>query len=372
LVLVMGAAIVRDGRVLAARRTTPPETAGGWELPGGKGEPAESPDAAIVREVAEELSCSIEVTGNLAGEVEIRDGYVLRAALARLVEGEPVPRESEHDAVRWLGPEELEDVRWLPADVPFLDELREILLDGEPLDGGNLGEVVRIGHTVRRATGPWTPAVHALLDHLETQGMPAVPRVVGTDARAREVLTFQPGRVVDVDQEMLSDGQLASLVTWVRMLHHRTAGFGHPGPWRFPTTDAAEVVAHNDVAPYNVAFDGDRVAGVFDWDLAAPSTPLMELGHLCWTCIPLFRPIDPAAAARRLALVAETYGGPSAVELLDAAETRVRRSIEVIQGWVETGAPGVDRMIAADEPGRTLEALARWADRRPQIEKELS
>jgi 8-oxo-dGTP diphosphatase len=137
-VLVMGAAIVREGRVLAARRTTPPETSGGWEFPGGKVEPGESPEAAIVREVAEELGCGIEVTGHLAGEVAVRGGHTLRVALAHLAQGEPAPREDEHDAIRWLGPEELTGVPWLPADLPFLEELREILHGGERLDGGNV------------------------------------------------------------------------------------------------------------------------------------------------------------------------------------------------------------------------------------------
>ena len=73
---------------------------------------------------------------------------------------------SEHDAVRWLTPEELDDVDWLPSDRPFLPELRDLLLAGEPLVGGNVGGAVRIGPTVRRLTGPWTPAVHALLEHL--------------------------------------------------------------------------------------------------------------------------------------------------------------------------------------------------------------
>ena len=59
---VVGAAIVRDGRVLAARRTAPPEAAGRWELPGGKVESGETPDAALVREVAEELGCTVAVT----------------------------------------------------------------------------------------------------------------------------------------------------------------------------------------------------------------------------------------------------------------------------------------------------------------------
>jgi 8-oxo-dGTP diphosphatase len=138
-VLVMGAAIVREGRVLAARRTSPPEAAGGWELPGGKVEDSESPAAAVVREVAEELGCGIEVTGMLTGEAPIRDGLTLRVAVAHLVEGEPVPLEAQHDAVRWLGPEELDEVAWLSPDVPFLDEVRELLLDGVPLEGEPAG-----------------------------------------------------------------------------------------------------------------------------------------------------------------------------------------------------------------------------------------
>lgn len=130
MVLVMGAAIVHGGRVLAARRTSPPELAGGWELPGGKVEEGEDPVAAVVREVAEELGCTIEVTGMLAGEAPIRDGLTLRVAVASLVEGEPVPVEAQHDAVRWLGPDELDEVAWLGPDVPFLDEVRGLLKKG--------------------------------------------------------------------------------------------------------------------------------------------------------------------------------------------------------------------------------------------------
>jgi 8-oxo-dGTP diphosphatase len=370
--LVVGAAIVHEGRVLAARRTTPPDTAGGWEFPGGKVEPGESPEAAIVREVAEELGCGIEVTGHLAGEVAVRGGHMLRVALARLDDREPVPRADEHDAVRWLGPEELEDVPWLAADVPFLEELREILLDGERLGGGNVGVVAKVGHTVRRATGPWTPAVHALLTHLDEVGMPAVPGVLGTDSRGREILTHRPGDVVDVDHDALTDARLVALVAWARTLHEKVAGFAHPGPWRYPAVEGATILAHNDLAPYNVCFAGARVAGVFDWDLAAPSTPSMELGLLAWTCVPLFRPTDPGDVARRVRLVAETYGGLSAVEVLEAAEVRVRHSAEVVRHWIETGAPGAEGMLAAGEPARTLGALADWALRRPEIEKELS
>ena len=123
---MVGAAILRDGRVLAARRTFPAEAAGRWEFPGGKVEPGETPDGALVREVAEELSCAIEVTAWLPDEVAIGDRHVLTVALARLVAGEPAPH--EHDQVRWLGADELEAVDWLDADRPFLAALRPALL----------------------------------------------------------------------------------------------------------------------------------------------------------------------------------------------------------------------------------------------------
>ena len=126
-VVVVGVAVIRHGRVLAARRTRPAEARGGWELPGGKVEPGETPEEAAAREVHEELGCTIRTTGHLSGEQPVGEGHVLRVALAELVDGEPVPH--EHDAVRWLQPEELDDVVWLPADRPFLLELREVLLD---------------------------------------------------------------------------------------------------------------------------------------------------------------------------------------------------------------------------------------------------
>ena len=123
--LVVAAAIVRSGRVLAARRTAPPEAAGRWELPGGKCEPGEPPREALEREIAEELGCDIEVTGWLHGSTEIGETYELRAAFARLVRGEPTP--TEHDQTRWLGQDEVDDVDWLEPDRPFLAEIRAAL-----------------------------------------------------------------------------------------------------------------------------------------------------------------------------------------------------------------------------------------------------
>jgi 8-oxo-dGTP diphosphatase len=123
--LVVGAAIVRDGRVLAARRGAPAAAAGRWEFPGGKAEAGEDAERAVVREVEEELGCRIAVIGMLAGAQPVDDRYTLRVAVAELTRGEPIP--TEHDAVRWLSAEQLDDVTWLGPDLPFLDELREVL-----------------------------------------------------------------------------------------------------------------------------------------------------------------------------------------------------------------------------------------------------
>ena len=120
----MGAAIVRAGRVLAARRTAPPELAGGWEFPGGKVEDGETPEVALVREIEEELGCAVEVTGWLTASVPLGE-HVLRVATARLTGGDPEP--TEHDAIRWLSAVELDEVRWLDNDQPFLAELAEVL-----------------------------------------------------------------------------------------------------------------------------------------------------------------------------------------------------------------------------------------------------
>jgi len=127
---VVGAAIVRDGRVLAARRTTPPSAAGRWEFPGGKVEPGETEAESLVRELLEELGIRVTVNRWLAGEAPIGEKYVLRVAIAHTDEGEPTP--TEHDRIRWLAAAELDDVDWLDSDRPFLVELSHLLnrLDG--------------------------------------------------------------------------------------------------------------------------------------------------------------------------------------------------------------------------------------------------
>jgi 8-oxo-dGTP diphosphatase len=124
-VVVVGAAVVRDGRLLACRRTTPPAAAGRWELPGGKVEPGESRDDALVREVREELGLAVEVTGWLDGSAPIGETHELQVGTCAVATWTPYP--TEHDRLRWLGAEQLDDVDWLEPDRPFLPALRAVL-----------------------------------------------------------------------------------------------------------------------------------------------------------------------------------------------------------------------------------------------------
>ena len=131
---VVGAAIVEAGRVLLARRGPEMSMPGKWEFPGGKVEPGEAPEAALVREVAEELGVRIEPEAFLGRGESDHDGtrIVLDVWLARRVGGEPAS--GEHDALGWFGAAELEALDWPEADLPILPELRRAL--GGTVSGG--------------------------------------------------------------------------------------------------------------------------------------------------------------------------------------------------------------------------------------------
>ncbi len=123
--VVVAGAIVQNGAVLAARRTRPPELAGQWELPGGKVEPGETDQDALVRELAEELGTTVAVGERIGGDLDIGDNRVLRCYLAEIISGVPVP--TEHDVLQWIGPEELDGLNWLDADWALLPDLRRRL-----------------------------------------------------------------------------------------------------------------------------------------------------------------------------------------------------------------------------------------------------
>ncbi|HVS16329.1 MAG TPA: (deoxy)nucleoside triphosphate pyrophosphohydrolase [Thermoanaerobaculia bacterium] len=127
---VVGAAIVRGGRVLVTRRGPAMALAGKWEFPGGKVETGEDPRAALRREIAEELGVTVTVGALLgrgtapAGEREI----VLDVYAARLEAGEIAP--VEHSEWGWFDADALGALDWAEADLPVLDPLDALLRAG--------------------------------------------------------------------------------------------------------------------------------------------------------------------------------------------------------------------------------------------------
>ena len=119
---VVCAVIERPGAVLVAQRPPHKHLPLQWEFPGGKVEADETPEAALRREIFEELSCTLAdlvpltVTEHDYGAVRIR----MTAFVASLEAGSPEPSPREHVAVRWLSPDDLRRVELAAADQPVV------------------------------------------------------------------------------------------------------------------------------------------------------------------------------------------------------------------------------------------------------------
>jgi 8-oxo-dGTP diphosphatase len=120
----------RPSQVLAARRSTAGALAGGWEFPGGKVEPGETPVSALHRELAEELQIRVRLGDELpapdGGTWPLAANLTMRLWFAELTSGTPTLTGS-HDELRWLSPGQLDDVEWLPADRDIVNRLRALL-----------------------------------------------------------------------------------------------------------------------------------------------------------------------------------------------------------------------------------------------------
>jgi hypothetical protein len=204
------------------------------------------------------------------------------------------------------------------------DETAEI-----SLAGGGRTTVGRRGGVVYRPVEPWTPAVHALLRHLEAVGFDAAPRLVGTGISpdGREQTTFIPGTFHQPGP--FTDAGLVELGSLVRRLHQATATFVPPADavwfdwhgreWTSPT-GGGRIVSHCDLAPWNVVIRDDLPVGLIDWEFAGPVEEMVALAQVCWLNVKLHDDVVAeteglpplAVRARQLRLLVDAYEMPAA------------------------------------------------------------
>lgn len=124
---VVAAVIIKDGKVYATKRGYG-SFKGGWEFPGGKIEPHESKEGALIREIKEELNVRIEVIKHLVStEYDYPEfKIILHSFISKIVDGELML--SVHSDSKWLSKDELRSVSWLPADIEALEETEKYLI----------------------------------------------------------------------------------------------------------------------------------------------------------------------------------------------------------------------------------------------------
>lgn len=203
--------------------------------------------------------------------------------------------------------------------------------------------VVRVGDTVRRVAGPWTPAVHEFLRLCATARIPYTPRPFGLDGEGREIVSFIPGVTLsDAPPEIRwSRDILRESAVLLRRIHDASIPLVSTDlAWRQPSHPPIEVICHNDFATYNLICRDGELSGAIDFDMASPGSRLWDFAYLAYRIVPF---VEDAVAFD------PTRDGD-----------RDERLLDLIAAYGAEWTPSeVTRMIA-----HRLEELALFTDRR--------
>jgi Ser/Thr protein kinase RdoA (MazF antagonist) len=243
-----------------------------------------------------------------------------------------------------------------------------------------------VGDTVRRATGPWSAAVHSLLRHLEARGFAGAPRFRGLDAQGREILTFLPGEVgrYPLPAYMWSDSALTGAARLLRRYHDATVGFVPPSDaqWQMVYPDPAqhEVLCHNDFAPYNLTFVDEQPVGIIDFDWAGPGPRLWDLAYAAYRFVPVSYATDvvalgladPARQATRLRRFCAAYGDADPLALLPWIEARLEQMCATIRTQAAAGNAAFQRQLEEGHLAHYQRERAAFHEHRPALAAALT
>ena len=222
--------------------------------------------------------------------------------------------------------------------------------------------------------GPWTAAVHALLQHLEDAGFEGAPRVVGFDGEGREVLTWVEGEAPGCPWPdwMQTGDALEHLGDLLRRYHEAVTTFTLPDDalWRcWIGSVGGPIIRHGDLWPANVVFRSGKPVALIDWEFAQPGTTLDDLASAAKHWVPLISdrracedgwslPLDRPGRLRRLC---EAYGLDRSLlpELLARVIRNADLGYQSHKTWGEAGVPGFKEMWQ-EGSGDVILADQRW------------
>jgi hypothetical protein len=243
--------------------------------------------------------------------------------------------------------------------------------------GGNLNDAVRVGETVRRRAGPWTPTVHALLRFLEREGFEA-PRVIGSDENGREVLRYiegeaHAGNPAPLPDTVFAEERMVGAAVHLRQYHDLVARFVPPlsATWRLVSRQPHEIICHNDWSPWNAVFRDGRYVLTLDWDLAGPGPRIWDVANAAFSWVPLISGAtaipDLDERARRLRVFCDAYGVEDRRGLIPAMRARLIFVGRFISEQARLGDPGMIRLVRSDTPLRMFEDDASYLDRSREV-----
>jgi hypothetical protein len=228
--------------------------------------------------------------------------------------------------------------------------------------GGNLSESVKVGDTVHRRAGPWTPAVHALLAHLQRVGFDAAPEALGMDEQGRAVLAFVPGEVhggwPDPPLSWMFEDEvtLTAAAKLLRRYHDALEGFVPPANarWRLVAPGEHEVICHNDWSPSNALFRDHLPVVMLDWDSAGPGPRAWDVASTAYWWVPLNPRTTPPhleAKAARFAQFCDAYGeGIARHDLFDTLTEQLPILVAFVQAEADGGDPGFAKLAGWNLP----------------------